>query len=108
MAETEEKLKSLLVRVNEESEKPGLTQHSKNKDHGIWSHYVMANRWRSNENSGKILFCWAPNSLQMVTTTMTLKDAPRKKRESERRLFVADSLQPHESMEFSRPEYWSG
>ena len=30
MAESEEELKSLLMKVNEESEKAGLTQHSKN------------------------------------------------------------------------------
>ena len=27
------------------------TQHSKNEDHGIWSHHFMANRWGSNGNS---------------------------------------------------------
>ena len=45
MAESEEELKSLLMKVNEESEKAGLTQYSKNKDHGIWSHHFTANRW---------------------------------------------------------------
>ena len=40
MAESDEKLKSLLMKVKEESEKSWLkTQHSKNKDHGIWSHH---------------------------------------------------------------------
>ena len=42
MAEREEELKSLLMRVKEESEK---TQHSKNEDHGIQSHHFIANRW---------------------------------------------------------------
>ena len=38
MAESEEELKSHLIKVKEESEKSWLkTQHSKNKDHGIWS-----------------------------------------------------------------------
>ena len=46
MAESEEELKSLLMKVKEESEKAGLkTQHSKSKDPGIWSHHFMANRW---------------------------------------------------------------
>ena len=40
MAESEE-LKSLLLKVKEESEKIGL-KHSENKDHGIWSHHFMA------------------------------------------------------------------
>ena len=36
MAESEEELKSLLMKVKEQSEKSWLkTQHSKNKDHGI-------------------------------------------------------------------------
>ena len=36
MAESEEKLKSLLMTVKEESEKAGSkTQHSKNENHGI-------------------------------------------------------------------------
>ena len=44
MAENEE-LKSLLMKVKEESEKSRLkTQHSENYDHGIWSHHFMGNR----------------------------------------------------------------
>jgi len=49
------------------------TQHSENKDHGIWSHYFMTNRWGNNGNSDR-LFSWAPKSLQMVTAAMKLKD----------------------------------
>ena len=46
MAESEEELKSLLKKVKEESEKSWLkAQHSENKDHGIWSHHFMGNRW---------------------------------------------------------------
>jgi len=46
MAESEEELKSLLMKVKEESEKSWLKdQHSENEDHGIWSHHLMANRW---------------------------------------------------------------
>ena len=43
MAESKEEVKSLLMKVKEESEKVGLT--SENEDHGIWSHHFMANRW---------------------------------------------------------------
>ena len=32
------------------------TQHSKNEDHGIWSHHFMANRWGNNENGDKLYF----------------------------------------------------
>ena len=44
MAESKEELRSLLVKVKEESEKAGLKQHQKDKDHGIRSHHFMANR----------------------------------------------------------------
>ena len=50
MAESEEELKSLLMKVKEESEKSWLnTQHSENEDHGIWSHHFMANRWGNSD-----------------------------------------------------------
>ena len=53
------------------------TQHSKNEDHGIWSHHFMANRWGNNGNSDRLFF-WTPKitvSWQMVTAVMKLKDA---------------------------------
>ena len=47
MAESEEELKSLLMRVKEESEKAGLKQQlSKNEDHRFQSHYFMPNTRR--------------------------------------------------------------
>ena len=67
-------LKSLLMKVKEESEKAGLKQHSENKGHGNWSHHFMANRWGNSGNSER-LFWGAPKSLQMVTAAMKLKDA---------------------------------
>ena len=46
MAESEEELKSLLMKVKEESEKVGLKLNiQKTKITGIWSHNFMANRW---------------------------------------------------------------
>ena len=75
MAESEEDLKSLLMKVKEESEKVGFkTQHSENEDHGIRSYHFMANKWRKYKQ-WKILFWGAPKSLQMVTAAMKLKDA---------------------------------
>ena len=47
MAESEEELKSLLMKVKEESESWLKAQHSENEDHGIWSHHFMGNRWRN-------------------------------------------------------------
>ena len=46
MAESEEELKSLLMKVKEESEKAGLIINTrKNDDLGIQFHHVMAYRW---------------------------------------------------------------
>ena len=56
MAESEEELKSLLMKVKEESEKTALKQLLKNEDHGMWSHHFMANRWRNNGNSDRLYF----------------------------------------------------
>ena len=56
MAETEE-LKSLLMKVIEESGKSWLkTQHSKNEDHGIRSHHFLANRWGNSGNTVRLYF----------------------------------------------------
>ena len=53
MAESEEELKVLLMKVKEESEKCWLkAQHSENENHGIWSHHFMGNRLGNSGNSG--------------------------------------------------------
>ena len=54
MAERREELKSLLMKVKEESRLK--TQHSENQDNGIWSHHFMANRWANNGNSESLYF----------------------------------------------------
>ena len=52
MAESEEELKGLLMKVKEESEKVGLKLNiQKTKDHGIRSHHFMGNRWGNSRNS---------------------------------------------------------
>ena len=57
VAESEEELKSLLMKVKEESGKSWLkAQHSENEDHGIWSHHFMGNRWGNNANSVILYF----------------------------------------------------
>ena len=63
MAETEEELKSLLIRVKEESEKFGLKlniQKTKIMAKGLrsWSHHFMANRWG---NSDRLYFLGLQN-----------------------------------------------
>ena len=56
MADSEEELKSLLMKVKEENEKLAQNQHSKNEDLGIWSHYFMANRWGKNGRNDRFYF----------------------------------------------------
>ena len=51
MAESEEELKSLLMKVREEWKSWLKAQHSENKDHGIWSHHFMGYRWGNSGNS---------------------------------------------------------
>ena len=57
MAESEEKLENLLMKVKEESGKAGLKLNiQKNEDHGMRSHHFMANRWGNNGNSDRLYF----------------------------------------------------
>ena len=59
IAESEEELKSLLMKVKEESEKVGLKlniQKMPNEDHGIRSHHFMGNRRGDSGNSVRLYF----------------------------------------------------
>ena len=73
-AESEEELKSLLMKVKEESEKVGLklnTQKTKIMASGPSLHgKQMGKQWKQCQT----LFFWVPKSLQMVTAAMKLKD----------------------------------
>ena len=74
MAESEEELKSLLMRVKEESEKVGLQLNIQNTK-------IMASgpitSWQIDGETVETVsdFIWAPKSLQMVIAAMKLKDA---------------------------------
>ena len=72
MAESEEELKSLLMKVKEESEKTGLKLTSKKIK-------IMASgpitSWQIDGETVEDFIFWAPKSLQMVTAAMKLKDA---------------------------------
>ena len=75
MAESEEELKSLLMKVKEESEKVGLNLN-------IQKTKIMASgpnsSWKIDGETVETvsdLFWGAPKSLQMVTAAMKLKDA---------------------------------
>ena len=75
MAESEEELKSLLMKMKEKSEKVGLKlniQKTKIMASGpITSWEIDGKQWKY----WQTLFSWAPKSLQMVTAAMQLKDA---------------------------------
>ena len=75
MAESEEELKSLLMKVKEESEKVGLKLNmstTKIMASGpITSWQIHGKQWKQ----WLTLFFGAPKSLQMVTEAMKLKDA---------------------------------
>ena len=75
MIESKEELKSLLMKVKEESEKIGLKLNiQKMKIMAFQSHHFMANRWGNNRNRETLLW-GVSKSLQMVTAAMKLKDA---------------------------------
>ena len=57
MAESEEELKSLLMKVKEESEKVGLKLNIQKMKIVIWSHDFMGNRW-GNSGNGVRLYSW--------------------------------------------------
>ena len=75
MAESEEELKSLLMKVKEVSEKVGLKfniQKTKIMASGlITSWQINGEKWKQ----WVTLVFWAPKSLQMVIAAMKLKDA---------------------------------
>ena len=56
MAECEENLNSLLMKVKEESETFGLNSTTENEDHGISSHHFMANRTRKIRSNVRFYF----------------------------------------------------
>ena len=63
MAESEEDLKSLLMKVKEKSEKVGLKLniHKMKIMHGVQSHHFMASRWGINGNSERLYFLGLQN-----------------------------------------------
>ena len=72
MPESEEELKSFLMKVKEESEKVGLKLNIQ-KTESMASGPITS--WQIDGETVADLFSWAPRSLQMVTAAMKLKDA---------------------------------
>ena len=78
MAESEEELKSLLMKVKEESEKVGLKfsiQKTKIMASGPITSWEIVGE---TVETFRDYFFWAPRLLQMVTAAMKLKDTPWK------------------------------
>ena len=74
MAESEEEVKSLLMKVKVESGKVGLRLNIHKTKIMASGYHFMGNRWRNSGNSVRFYFWGAPKSLQMVTAAMKLKD----------------------------------
>ena len=72
MAESEEELKSLLMKVKQESEKVGLKLNIQ-KTKIIASGPITS--WQIDGETVADFIFWAPKSLQMVTAAMKFKDA---------------------------------
>ena len=119
MAEGEE-LKSLLMKMKEESKKAGLklnVQETFKKDHGLWSHHLMANRW-GNGKSMRFYLLWLQNHCRPVTAAMKLKDAFSlknscdklrhyiKKQRHQRHLYFADKCPYSQSYSFASSHVW--
>ena len=75
MAESEEELKSLLMKVKEESEKVGLKLNIQKTKIMASSPSLNGKQMGKQWKQCQTLFCGAPKSLQMVIAAMTLKDA---------------------------------
>ena len=89
-------------------------QHQKNQAHAIQSCNFMANRKGESGNGYRLLFSWAPTSLQRVTSAMKLKDAcsleeklwqPRQHIKKQRHYF-ADKGPYSQSYGFSSSHVW--
>ena len=65
MTESEEELKSLLMKVKEESEKVGLKLNIQKTKHGIWFHHSIANGWGNSGNSGRLYFSGLQNHCRL-------------------------------------------
>ena len=74
MAESEKELKSLLIKVKEESEKVGLKLNIQKTKIMAFGLIIMGNRWVNSGNSVRLYFGGAPKSLQIVIAAIKLKD----------------------------------
>ena len=88
-------------------------QHSKNKEHGIWPHHFMANKWGKMQTVTDFIFLGF-QILQMVTAAMKLKDAcssegklcQRRQHIEKQSYYFADKGPSSPAYGFSRSHVW--
>ena len=113
MAENEEEIKSLLIRVKEESEPAGLKfdiQKIKIMASGPFTSWqIDGEKWKQ----WKILYSWAPKSLQIVIAAMKLEDFPSKESYDKPRQHIKKQRHPFaseglyiQSYGFSNSQAW--
>ena len=115
MAGSEEELKSLLMKVKEESEKAGLKVNiQKTKDHGIRSHHFMANGWGNNGNCEIFYFLGLQITAdgdciyeikRCLGTWKEIYDQPRRHVKKQRH-YIADKGSSSQPYSFSSSHVW--
>ena len=75
MAESKEKLKSLLTKVKEESEKAGLKLNIQIRKIIASSPIISWQKMGKQRKQWQTLFSWTPKSLRTVNAATKLKDA---------------------------------
>ena len=75
MTESEKELKSLLIKVNEESKKAGLKLNIQKTKITASSPDTSKHRWRKNGNSDRFYFLGLQRKSQTLTAAMKLKEA---------------------------------
>ena len=114
MAESEEEMKRLLMKVKEESEKVSLKlniQKTKTMASGPITTWQID---RANWKQCQTIFTWAPKSLQTVTTARKIKDTCSLKKNydqprqhiKKQRLYFANKGPSSQSYSFSSSHVW--
>ena len=114
MEESEEELKSFLVKMKEDSEIVALKLNIQKTDHGIWFHHFMANRWGNNGNSGWLYLFGLQNHCRwwlqpwnekMLAPWKKSYDQPRQHVKKQRD-YVANKGPSSQSYSFSSSHVW--
>ena len=111
MAESEEELNSLLMKVKEESEKAGLKLNIQKMKIMTSSHITS---WQIDRETMRDFISWVPKSLRMVTAAMKLKDSVLWKRSYDKprqnikkqRCYFADKSPCGQSYDFPSSHVW--